>query len=50
MPKPVSGQVVVVAGASTGIGRATALAFAARGAEVVCAARGEESPRRRSAG
>ncbi|MGA5299857.1 SDR family oxidoreductase [Nucisporomicrobium flavum] len=40
MPKPVSEQVVVVAGASTGIGRATALAFAARGARVVCAARG----------
>ncbi|WP_199512035.1 SDR family oxidoreductase [Nucisporomicrobium flavum] len=40
MPKPVSAQVVVVAGASTGIGRATALAFAARGARVVCAARG----------
>jgi NAD(P)-dependent dehydrogenase (short-subunit alcohol dehydrogenase family) len=39
MPKPVSEQVVVIAGASTGIGRATALAFAAAGAEVVCAAR-----------
>jgi NAD(P)-dependent dehydrogenase (short-subunit alcohol dehydrogenase family) len=43
MPKPVSDQVVVIAGASTGIGRATALAFAARGAEVVCAARGEQA-------
>jgi NAD(P)-dependent dehydrogenase (short-subunit alcohol dehydrogenase family) len=39
MPKPVSEQVVVIAGASTGIGRATALAFAGAGARVVCAAR-----------
>ena len=41
MPKPTSEQVVVIVGASSGIGRATALAFAAKGAEVVCAARGE---------
>lgn len=41
MRKPIADQVAVVAGASTGIGRATALAFAARGARVVCAARGE---------
>ena len=40
MPRPVSEQVVVIAGASSGIGRATALAFAGRGAKVVCAARG----------
>jgi NAD(P)-dependent dehydrogenase (short-subunit alcohol dehydrogenase family) len=39
MLKPVSEQVVVVAGASSGIGRASALAFAAQGARVVCAAR-----------
>ncbi|WP_250034200.1 SDR family oxidoreductase [Paractinoplanes maris] len=39
MAKPVSDQVVVIAGASSGIGRATALAFAAAGAKVVCAAR-----------
>ncbi|MBN9279755.1 MAG: SDR family NAD(P)-dependent oxidoreductase, partial [Hyphomicrobium sp.] len=30
-----SGQVAVVTGAANGIGRATALAFAARGAKVV---------------
>ena len=34
-------QVVVVTGASGGIGRATALAFAARGAKVALLARGE---------
>jgi len=39
MPKPISEQVVVIAGASTGIGRAAASAFAAKGARVVCAAR-----------
>ncbi|WP_410590094.1 SDR family oxidoreductase [Amycolatopsis sp. lyj-23] len=39
MPRPVSDQVVVLMGASSGIGRASALAFAARGARVVCAGR-----------
>ncbi|CCH32365.1 SDR family oxidoreductase [Actinosynnema sp. NPDC047251] len=39
MPKQLSEQVVVVVGASSGIGRATALRLAARGARVVCAAR-----------
>ena len=39
--KPVDQQVVVVMGASSGIGRETALRFARRGARVVVAARGE---------
>ncbi|WP_448628052.1 SDR family oxidoreductase [Geodermatophilus sp. URMC 64] len=39
--KPVRDQVVVVMGASSGIGRATAATFAAEGAKVVVAARGE---------
>src|SRR5919107_1720405 len=43
MPRSVSDQVVVIAGASTGIGRASALAFAARGARVVCAARSAQA-------
>lgn len=36
-----SGQVVVVTGSSAGIGRATAIAFGARGAKVALLARGE---------
>jgi len=40
--KPIKEQVVVVFGGSSGIGRATALLFAERGAKVVLAARGEE--------
>jgi NAD(P)-dependent dehydrogenase (short-subunit alcohol dehydrogenase family) len=39
MPRAVSEQVVVIAGAYSGIGRACAVAFAARGAKVACAAR-----------
>jgi len=39
--KPIENQVVVVMGASSGIGRETALRFAKRGARVVVAARSE---------
>ncbi len=39
--KPINQQVVTVVGASSGIGRETALQFAKRGAKVVVAARGE---------
>lgn len=39
VPKPVSEQVIVIAGASSGIGLATAVAAARRGAKVVLAAR-----------
>jgi NAD(P)-dependent dehydrogenase (short-subunit alcohol dehydrogenase family) len=39
--KPLNQQVVVVMGASSGIGRAAALDFAAKGATVVCSARDE---------
>lgn len=40
--KPIAQQVVVVCGASSGIGRETARQFAARGAKVVVAARSQE--------
>jgi NAD(P)-dependent dehydrogenase (short-subunit alcohol dehydrogenase family) len=40
--KPINQQVVVVMGASSGIGRATALRFAAKGAAVVVAARNQK--------
>ena len=43
MPRAVSEQVVVIAGASSGIGRASALCFAERGARVVAAARNAEA-------
>jgi len=39
MPRPIADQVVVITGASSGNGLATARAFAARGARVVLAAR-----------
>ncbi|TQK02835.1 SDR family oxidoreductase [Herbaspirillum sp. SJZ107] len=41
--KPIAEQVVVITGASSGIGRASALAFGARGASVVLAARNREA-------
>jgi short-subunit dehydrogenase len=41
--RPISEQVVVVTGASQGIGRATALLFASRGASVVAVARNTEA-------
>jgi NADP-dependent 3-hydroxy acid dehydrogenase YdfG len=40
--KPVEEQVVALMGASSGIGRESALQFARRGAKVVVSARGEE--------
>ena len=40
--KPVEDQVVVLMGASSGIGRETALRFTERGAKVVVSARGKE--------
>ena len=43
--KPINEQVVVLVGASSGIGRAAALKFAQRGARVVVAARGAEGLR-----
>lgn len=43
MKKPVSEQVIVIAGGSSGIGRATARAAAARGAKVVVWARNTEA-------
>ena len=39
--KPIKDQVVVIVGASSGIGRECALRFAGRGAKVVVAARSE---------
>lgn len=45
MTRAVSDQVVVIAGASSGIGRAAALRLARSGARVVCAARNESGLR-----
>jgi short-subunit dehydrogenase len=43
MEKPLQGHVVVITGASSGIGRITAFKFAARGASVVLGARNENA-------
>src|SRR5690348_5941596 len=43
--KPVSEQVVAIMGASSGIGRETALRFAEHGARVIVAARSEDALR-----
>jgi NADP-dependent 3-hydroxy acid dehydrogenase YdfG len=43
MPKPIGQQVVVVTGASSGVGRAIARAFGAKGAKVALIARGKEA-------
>ena len=43
MPRPLNEQVVVVTGASSGVGRACARAFAERGAKVALLARNEEA-------
>ncbi|HEV2093884.1 MAG TPA: SDR family oxidoreductase [Rubrobacter sp.] len=45
MPREIEDSVVVITGASSGIGRATALAFAEQGASVALAARSEETLR-----
>lgn len=42
-PLPIAEQVIVITGASSGIGRAAALMFADRGARLVLAARNEEA-------
>ncbi len=43
MPKPLREQVIVITGASSGIGRETAIEAGKRGASVVLAARGEKA-------
>lgn len=43
MAKPLNQQVIVITGASQGIGRETALQMATRGASLILAARNEEA-------
>lgn len=43
MPRQIAGQVVVLTGAGSGIGRETAVEFACRGADLVLAARNDEA-------
>jgi NAD(P)-dependent dehydrogenase (short-subunit alcohol dehydrogenase family) len=43
MKRPIEEQVVVITGASSGIGRETALAFGKRGSRVMLAARNKEA-------
>src|SRR4051812_34897322 len=43
MPRPLQEQVVVITGASSGIGREAARLLASRGAKVVVSARGDEA-------
>ena len=47
MPRPLNEQVVVITGASSGIGREAARKFGKAGASVVLAARNEEMKRLR---
>ena len=42
LPSPLAGRVVLVTGASSGIGEASAKAIAARGATVLCVARRQD--------
>ncbi len=49
MPKPISEQVIVITGASSGIGRETAIEAGKKGASVVLAARGETTLREAAA-
>src|SRR5688572_18753122 len=43
MPRPLREQVVLITGASSGIGRSTSLRFAREGASIILAARGSQA-------